>query len=121
MNGAPEDAKSRRFWWGLLLVWGPFVLVTLPGFFNAFRGVSEQKAIGMGAVAGIMAEEYATFGLIVGLIFQVCAIVLLLRTFSKEHLARGLLSIISIGCSVFTLLLSSLSVWMIWALLRHHP
>lgn len=121
MNGALEDAKSKRFLWGLLLAWGPFLLVILPGLLSAFRGISEQKAIGMGALGGIMAEGYATFGLILGFILQVCAIALLLRTFSKEHLARGLVSIISIGCSVFMLLLSSLSVWVIWGLLRHHP
>jgi hypothetical protein len=121
MNGETEDAKSRRFLWGVLLVWGPFILVTLPGLFYAFRGVSEQRATGMGAIAGIMAEGYATFGLIVGFAFQVYAIILLVRTFSKEHLARGFFSIISISCSVCTLLVSSLSVWAVWALLRHHP
>jgi hypothetical protein len=121
MNGALEDARSRRFWWGLLLVWVPFLLVIVPGLLNAFRGVSEQKAIGMGAIAGITAEYFATFGFLVSLVFQVTAIVLLLRTLSKEHPARGLLSIISIGCSVFMLLLSGLYVWVIWGLRSYRP
>ena len=121
MNGALEDAKSRRFWWGLLLVWGTFLLVALPGFLNAFRGISEQKATGMGASAGAMSESFATFGFLVSLVFQVTAIIFLSRTFSKEHPARGLLSLISIGCSVLMLLLSGLFGWTAWIGLSHHP
>jgi hypothetical protein len=120
MNGELEATKRRRFGWGLLLVWGPFVLVVLPSIINAFHGISEQRAVGIGAIAGAMAEEYATFGLLVSLVLQVSAIILLLRTFSKEHFARGLFSIISICCSGLMLFLSGLFVWMIWGL-PHHP
>lgn len=34
------------------------------GMSNAFRGVFEQKATGLGAVAGVIAEGYVTFGVI---------------------------------------------------------
>jgi hypothetical protein len=119
MNGELEDAKGRRFKWGLLLAWSPLVLV--PGVIEAFRGVSEQKAVGMGAIAGAMAGEYATFGVIVSVVFQVSAIVLLFRTFSKEHFARGLFSVVSICCSGLMLFLSGLFLWFFWARVARHP
>lgn len=121
MDGALEDAKGKRFLWGLLLVWSPFFLVILPGVVNAFHGISEQKATGIGAIAGGISEFFATFGFLVNLVFQLTAIVFLARTFSKDRLARGFLSIISIGCSVFILLLSGVSVWLVWISLSHHP
>lgn len=120
MNGALEDAKSRRFLWGALLVWSPFLLVVLPGLLNAFHGISEQKATGIGAIAGGMAGFFATFGFLVILVFQVTAIIFLLRIFSKEHLTRGFFSVISIGCSLFVPLLSGLSMWMVWVLGSQH-
>jgi len=121
MNGSLEDANSRRFLWGLLLVWSQFVLVLLPNLLNAFHGISQQRATGTGAIAGAMVEDYANFGFIAGLVFQVTAIIFLLRAFSKEHLARSFVSIISIGCSVLMLLLSGLFGWTAWMGLTHHP
>jgi|HubBroStandDraft_4_1064222.scaffolds.fasta_scaffold1620279_1 hypothetical protein len=121
MNGELENAKGRRFRWGLLLAWTPFVLVVVPGVSKAFRGVSEQSAVGVGAIAAAMAGSYATFGLIVSLVFQVSAIVLLFRTFSKEHFARGLVSVVSICCSGLTLFLSGLFLWLVWIQAARHP
>lgn len=46
------DIKLRkdRFIWGLVLAWAPAIPLIV-GMSNAFRGLSEQKATGLGAVA----------------------------------------------------------------------
>ncbi len=64
----------------------------LIGLYHAFRGVSREKATGLAAVAGGVTELLATFGLAVTLVFEVVAIILLLRSFSGERPARAILS-----------------------------
>lgn len=99
-----DDLKRKRFLWGVLLAWS-----TLPpvmyGCANAFRGISEQKATGLAAVVGGLAEGLVPYGLLVTLILQVTAIVMLVRGFSSEHSGRSVLSVVSICWSVLTLLL----------------
>ena len=114
MNGALAAAKSRRFRWGLLLAWSPFIFLvfrTIAGFINAFRGISEQQAMGIGAVAAGVAESFTTFGLFVTLVLEAAAIVLLLRTFSKDHFARSFLSVVSLCCSAFMIFSVGFFLW----------
>jgi len=50
-----EDVSGQRFLWGSVLtsiLFVPFIIGMCIGFFNAFRGVSEQKATGLGAISG---------------------------------------------------------------------
>jgi hypothetical protein len=47
---------------------------------NSIRGISEQKATGLGAVAGGLAEACAIFGVILGFVLPVGAIASLLRS-----------------------------------------
>ena len=57
--------------------------VSLPlvlGMLNSIRGISEQKATGLGAVAGGLAEACAIFGVILGFVLPVGAIASLLRS-----------------------------------------
>ena len=75
-------------------------------------GISEQKATGLGAVAGGLAETYLTFGIIVTLVSELAAIVLLIRSFSRGHLRRSSVAVLSICWSILMLLLFALFVWM---------
>jgi len=95
-NGLSDDRKSRRFLWGTVLTWALFIPFII-GIFPAFRGISEQKATGVGALAGGLAEGFATFGLILALLMPVVAIGLLIRSFSSGHGMRSLVSLLYIG------------------------
>jgi hypothetical protein len=106
-NSPLDDAQKRRFLWGVLLAWIPFLFFVL----NAFREISTQKATGLGAVTGGFAEAFATFGFATTVVLEVAGIVLLVRTFSKEHPMRTFLSVISISCSGLTLAILGLSLW----------
>ena len=113
MNSALEDAKRRRFRWGLLFAWGPPIFLLLPALVNFLRTISNQKATGMGAVAGGLGEAFVNFGVIVALAFEVTAFVLLIRTFPRVRFARRLLSLLSLGCSAFTIFSVGIFVWYI--------
>ena len=112
-NELSRDTKRQWFLWGVILAWVPF-LPTLIGIFNAFKGISAQKATGLGAVAGGLTESYATVGMIVTLLLPVAAIVLLGKSLSGVHPMRTLVSWLSICWSVLVLLLSGLSVWVLF-------
>jgi drug/metabolite transporter (DMT)-like permease len=122
MNGDLETTQTRRFWWGLVLAWGPLVLFLLPTLIDdAFRrGIWSEKATGLSAVAGGLSEAFVNFGVIVILVFEVGAIALLLRTFSKRHLVRGLFSFISLGCCVLMISGIGFSLWFFLDYLPHH-
>jgi hypothetical protein len=108
------EAGKNRFVWGLVLTWAtaiPFII----GMSRTFRGLSETKATGLGAVAGGLAEAYLIFGLVATLAFQVGGIVLLSRSFSPGHGARAVFSALSIGWSILTLLLLGLFLWLYFA------
>ena len=110
-NSRTDDVKEKRFLWGMLLASIPLFFLMLPAIFNAFREISTQKATGLGAVAGGFGQAFATFGLATTLVLEVAGIVLLVRTFSKEHPMRTFLSVISISCSGLTLAILGLSLW----------
>jgi hypothetical protein len=113
-----HDAKRKRLFWGMVLTWA----VSLPlvvGIFNSFRGISEQKATGLGAVAGGVAGAYVIFGVILGFILPVAAIVLLARSFSVGHRLRSFVSVFHIGLSALSLALAGLLAWMSFIYLPH--
>ena len=114
-----EERRRRRFLWGILLAWAPAVPLIF-GFMNAVRGISHEKATGLAAVAGGLAEVFLTFGLIVTLVFEVGAIFLLLRVFSREHLGQTLFSIASICLSGFMIFLLAVFLWLYFVQL-HSP
>jgi len=109
-----DQVRKKRFYWGLLLVWAPW-LPTLIGLANAFRGISTEKATGLGAVAGGFTELFVTVGLISTVVYQVVAIVFFVRTFEKGHWFRNLFSAVSIFFSVLLLLLTCGFVWLSWS------
>lgn len=108
------EGEKNRFVWGLVLAWAPAIPFII-GMSRIFGGISENKATGLGAVAGGLAEAYLIFGLVATLAFQVGGIVLLSRSFSPEHGARAVFSALSIGWSILTLLLLGLFLWLYFA------
>jgi len=117
-DGSSLDHKRKWFLWGTVLTWTLSIPLII-GMFNSFRGISEQKATGLGAVAGGLAEGYVTFGLIFSLVLPVGAIVLLVRSFSGRHRMRALVSVLYICWSALALALAGLFVWLSFIYLPH--
>ncbi len=113
-----DEIKKRRFLWGVALAWAPWV-PTLVGIGYAFRGISEQKATGLGAIAGGLSELFVLYGVGAILVGQVAAIVLLIRAFSPGHWVRSLFSVLSICLSGLMLLLVGLFFWWSWFQSHH--
>jgi hypothetical protein len=100
-----EDTLSqKRFWWGLLLAWAPWV-PTMIVLGYLFIGVSNSKATGLAAVAGGMVELLVWWGLGAMLISQIAAIVWLSRSFSSTHIFRSVVAAASVFASGITLFL----------------
>jgi hypothetical protein len=108
-----EELKKKRFLWGMLLAWAGWI-PTLIGIGSTFKGISEQKATGLGAVAGGLSEMFVLWGIGAALVGQAVAIVLLIRALSPGHWVGSLFSVLSICLSGFTLLLVFLFMWLTW-------
>ena len=106
-----RDRKKTWFLWGTAFTW-TLSIPLIVGISNAFKGVSEQKATGLGAVAGSLAEAYVMLGLILAFVLPVGAIVFLVKSFSKGHPMRAVFSVLYISWSAFTFGLAGLFVWL---------
>jgi hypothetical protein len=106
-----NDPRRKLFLWGMGLAWIPSVPLVI-GVFRSFRGISEQKATGLGAIAGGVTEVYLTFGLILTFIFLGGAIVLLSRSFAGGHPMRATLSVLSMCWSALIFSVLGLLVWL---------
>src|SRR3954469_17209998 len=104
------DHKRKSFVWGTVLT-GTLSIPLIIVFFNAFRGMFAEKATGLAAVAGGLAEAYVTLGVLLSLGLPVGAIILLLRSFSAGHRIRALISVLCICACVLILALTGLFVW----------
>src|SRR5260221_2372873 len=98
MDIQTDGIKRKRFLWGVGLAWTPFLFLIIP-LFSAFCGIAREKATGMAVLGGALVEFFSTFGLAATLVFEVAAIILLLRTFSRSRPGRSLLSAIFLCCS----------------------
>jgi hypothetical protein len=114
-----NDLKQGRFLCGVVLAWAPWI-PTLIGIAYAFWSISGQKATGLGAVAGGLAEIFVLYGVAAILVGQIAAIVLLSRAFSPGHWARSLLSVVSICFSGLMLLLVGIFLWFSWFQTHHN-
>jgi hypothetical protein len=106
-EGSRHDGPRKWLLWGALLAGVssiPFFIL----FFNFLRVLSPAKATGLAAVAGGLAEAYATFGLILTFALPVAAIVLLRQSFSRGNPTHKGWSLLFILGSAFLLLLT---VW----------
>jgi len=99
-----DDLVQRRFLWGLLLSWSPWV-PTLFGIGAALVGVLNSKATGIAVLAGGIAELLVWWGIVAILISQIAAITWLARSFSTTHIWRSLIAAASIFASTVTLFL----------------
>lgn len=104
------DHKRKSFFWGTALT-GILSIPLIIAFFNALKGISAERATGLAAIAGGLAEAYVTFGVLLSLGLPVAAIVLLLRSFSAGHRMRALISLLCICASALTLCLAALFMW----------
>ena len=114
-----DPLKKKRFLWGVLLAWAPW-LPTMIGLGYAFRGISAEKATGLAAVAGGLTETFLLFGLVVTVVFEVAAIILLVRAFERGHWLRSLFLAFSLCISGLMLLLFGIFLWLSWFRM-HHP
>lgn len=113
-----DDRKRKRFFWGLALAWLPFVPV-LVGLANTFRGISENKATGLGAVAGGIAEMGVLCVLTLVPILAISAMVLLLRSLSKAHPVRNVWAMISVCWSALMISVLALFFWLVYQFPQH--
>ena len=116
MEVADEVRRKKRFLWGALLAWAPW----LPILIGLGQTIAKQKATGIGAVAGGLTELFVVWGIGAVLIGQVAAIILLFRAFSPGHWMRGLFCVLSICLSALMLLLVGLFFWLSWSQAHHH-
>lgn len=114
-----DELKKKPFLWGVALAWAPWI-PTLIGFGSAFRGISEQKATGLGGVGAGLAESFVLCAMGAILVGEVAAIVLLSRAFSPGHWIRSSFSVLSICLSGLMLLLVGLFFWLSWFQTRHN-
>ena len=112
-----EELQKKRFLWGVFLAWLPWI-PTLIGLRYAFRGISEQKATGLGALAGGLAEMFVVWGIGTMIISQVAAIIWLCRAFSGEHWMRNVISALSICLSGLMLVVVVFFLWFAFFLAR---
>ncbi len=103
----------------MLLAWTPW-LPTLIGLGYVFRGIATEKATGLAVVAGGLTEMFLLFGLLVTVVFEVAAIILLVRAFEPGHWLRSLFLAFSLCLSGLMLLLFGAFLWLSWFRL-HHP
>lgn len=113
-----HDPTRKFFFWGTVLT-GTLSVPLIIIFFNAFKGMSAEKATGLAALAGGLGEAYATFGALLSLALPVGAIILLLRSFSVGHRMRALISLLCICACALTLALAGLFVWGVFIYLPH--
>ena len=120
MSGSPpmDDRKTKQFRWGMVLTWTTLIPL-MYGCINSFKGISEQKATGLAAVAGGIAEAFAMFGLVATVGIEVYAIVLLVRSMSEASWERRALCILSIAWCSCILLFFGFGAWFLYSLTRH--
>ncbi|MGA9445612.1 MAG: hypothetical protein WBV26_04160 [Candidatus Sulfotelmatobacter sp.] len=113
-----DELKKKRFLWGVVLAWAPWVPI-LVGLGHTLLGISTAKATGLVAVAGGLTEIFVVWDIGAILIGQVAAIILLFLAFSNGHWIRSLFSILSICLSALMLALVGLFLWLSWFQAHH--
>jgi hypothetical protein len=111
-----ERLNRKGFSRGILFVWVPIIIVLLPiivGAVAAWRAIDNQKAIGLGAVAGGFSEAFATLGIISFVAAEISGCVLLSRSLSRAHGARSFLAVFSICIGGLTVLFTGITLWVL--------
>ncbi len=113
------DGWSTKFRIGILLAWIPFLVIVIPAFFEVFRGITNQKATGLGAVAGGLSHAFVTFGVSAFVVAQLLAIVFLIRSIGTGGAVQNIFAILSIGLCVVTLAATGLLFWIMLFVIPH--
>jgi hypothetical protein len=98
-------SDDKKLWRGLALTWGPWLVVIVPVVFNMFRGIREQKATGLGAVAGGIVEVLVTWGLLSLVLCEVGGMVLLAKSVRGGDRLRAVLAVMSLVFAALALVL----------------
>jgi hypothetical protein len=107
------DVQTKIRWrLGLALIWGPAVIVVVPGLINAFKGISQEKATGLAAVAGGFAEMFWIFGMVAFVVCEISGIAMLAKLVVRGQ--RAFSAIASIGCRALLLAWVGGAVWLIY-------
>jgi magnesium-transporting ATPase (P-type) len=108
------EPKRRQFRWGLLLAWSfPLVFLVTVVPLTLYQ-LSQKRTTGLGAVAGGISESLNNFGIVIAIVFQITAIVLLVRSWpGGQSPYRAMISLISMACAVLTLFICGAAVWSI--------
>ena len=96
-----------------MLTWAPWIPILI-GLSYALRGISNTKATGIAVTAGGIGESLVLWGLVSMIACQVVAIVYLVRSISREHFVRSVVSAVSVCASAVILLLMGVFVWLAW-------
>ena len=98
-------SDDKKLWRGLGLTWAPWLVVIVPVVFNMFRGIREQKATGLGAVAAGITEALVIWGLLSFLVCEVGGMVSLAKSVRGRDRLRSVLAVMSMICAVLALAL----------------
>lgn len=118
---APASVFFNRFGLGILLAWAPFAIMAGLGFMRAITEIQNQKATGLGAVAGGFSESFVTFGIVAFLATQVMAIMLLVGCIGQGETSQTIVAILSMGLSALGIVATVLSVWAVVFVIPHLP
>lgn len=108
-----DSERRTRFVKGAVLAWVPLLFVLIPALLTLFRGLSSQKATGLGAVAGGFAQGFVVFGFAAMVASEIAAVVLLYRALSRNHALRTMFSLLSICASVLMLAITGALLWFV--------
>jgi hypothetical protein len=106
-----QERKRKWFVWGTVLTCTLSIPLII-GLSNTFRGIAAEKATGLAAVAGGLAEAYVTFAAVLAFALPITAIFLLSRSFVRGHAARSLFSLLCICWNALMLALAGLFLWL---------
>lgn len=115
MEIVAPDNRRRQFFWGALLAWIPFLFLAVPtakGIYHAFQ--AGEKATGLAAIEDGLVGIFATFGLVLTVVFELVASYCLLRAIHGGRAARTMVSAFSLCCCVIMLAVVGLFVWLRW-------
>ena len=115
-RNAVLNRKKSSFIWGIVLATIPSTAF-IAGTFNMFKGISSEKATGLGGVAGGMAEAFCLLGALCAFFVPTLAIVNLAKSFAPGRTLRNFLSALSIAWCSLILLLYSLGIWTTFVLI----
>src|SRR6266568_8484989 len=93
-SSAPTLAK------GLMFAWIPIVLILGTMFYNVFRALSPNKAMGLGAIAGGISEGLVVFGVVALIASECYGSYLLVRLLPNEQSFLKVVAIVSVVASM---------------------